>query len=236
MEKEEAEDVTDEDERSLNFITHLFTNYFVPLFKGANAKPSSLEHLTNLPQKACYQLTANLRTKTVEAVYVTWCSLGKPASVQDRFRFGLDRFGGFQRLLYSDESYGVIKQILLCGMQRNSQCQELCSKMFWSVIVSEWVQWRSLYELERVSISALYEIFFNKYTYSPETEEINTLIANLERLANVLDLEDEAHDPILKFIGTIFDFLTTAAEMKGFPESAEFDNDRVFYKLQLLLR
>ncbi|GMG51936.1 unnamed protein product [Ambrosiozyma monospora] len=144
MEKEEAEDVTDEDERSLNFITHLFTNYFVPLFKGANAKPSSLEHLTNLPQKACYQLTANLRTKTVEAVYVTWCSLGKPASVQDRFRFGLDRFGGFQRLLYSDESYGVIKQILLCGMQRNSQCQELCSKMFWSVIVSEWVQWRSL--------------------------------------------------------------------------------------------
>ncbi|GMG55805.1 unnamed protein product [Ambrosiozyma monospora] len=105
--------------------------------------------------------------------------------------------------------------------------------MFWSVIVSEWVQWRSLYELERVAISALYEIFFNKYTYSPETEEINTLIANLERLANVLDLEDEAHDPILKFIGTIFDFLTTAAEMKGFPESAEFDNDRVFYKLQV---
>ncbi|GME87898.1 unnamed protein product [Ambrosiozyma monospora] len=117
-------------------------------------------------------------------------------------------------------------------MQRNATCLELGSRMFWSLIVTEWVTHGSLYQFERVTISALYEIFLHRLRYSPEIMEINNFIATIKSYIK-MDFEDEAYQPVMQFVNTMFEFLTAAAELKNIPEGAEFDDDRAFYKLNV---
>ncbi|GME81986.1 unnamed protein product [Ambrosiozyma monospora] len=214
------------------FANCYFTCYFTCVLKCINSKPASIEHLGGLTLKGCYNLTKGLRTKAVTSIHGIWNVLGVNSTAEEKMRFGLDQFGGLQRNLYSDDNYVIVLQVLLCAMQQNVTCCEMGSKTFWSIIVCEWCKLQSLYELERVTISSLYEIFLHRLRYSPGIGEINNFISHLKSCIT-LDVEDEAYQPIMQFINTMFEFLSTAAELKCIPEGSEFEDDRAFYKIKI---
>ncbi|GMG33231.1 unnamed protein product [Ambrosiozyma monospora] len=220
------------DPNLIMFASKYLSSYIITMFQCSTCKAASLEHLNTIAMNGCYRITKDLRSNAVKSIYGTWNILGLPATEEEKKRFGLDKLGGLHSVLYSDENYVIVREILLCAMQKNDVCCELASKIFWSIIVCEWTKLEGLYELERVTVSSLYEIFMNKSSYSPESTEIRNFITTLRSFIT-LDVQDEAYQPIMQFINTMVDFLGAAAELKNIPEGAEFEDDRAFYNINI---
>ncbi|GME70407.1 unnamed protein product [Ambrosiozyma monospora] len=73
----------------------------------------------------------------------------------------------------------------------------------------------------------------HRMRYSPEINEIKHFISTLKSHIIILDIEDEAYQPIMQFVNTMFDFLKAAASLKAIPDSQEFDDDRAFFKINV---
>ncbi|GME70227.1 unnamed protein product [Ambrosiozyma monospora] len=220
------------DPNLITFASKYLSSYIICMLQCATSKPASIEHLNTIAVNGCYKITKDLRSNAVKSIYGTWNTLGLPATEEEKKRFGLDKLGGLHSVMYTDENYVIVREILLCAMQKNNVCCELASKIFWSIIVCEWTKREGLYELERVTISSLYEIFMNESSYSPESTEIRNFITTLRSFIT-LDVQDEAYQPIMQFINTMFDFLGAAAELKIIPEGIEFEDDRAFYNINI---
>ncbi|GME78430.1 unnamed protein product [Ambrosiozyma monospora] len=214
------------------FPKKIFTDYIMTMLKAACSKAASIEHLSIIPRKGCFSITGHLRTRCISSLYSTWNDLGRPANEEEITRFGLERFSGFQRLLYSNEDYIMMSELLLVCMQRNEKCHEFGTKMFWSIIVSELVETQSLFNLESQVMGSLYDIFLHRRRYSPDIDEIKSFITSLKSNV-VLDVEDEAYTTVTQFVNNLSEFLTTAAELKSIPEGDEFDDDRTFHKINI---
>ncbi|GME91430.1 unnamed protein product [Ambrosiozyma monospora] len=202
------------------------------MLKCADSKPAAVEHLSAIAKSGCYKLTKGLRTRTAKSIGDMWSRLGREPTEGEVFDYGVTNFDGFQRYLYSDLHYGLITELLLCCMQKNEVCREICCNMFWCIIISEWINRNTMYDLERVVISSFYEIFFHRQRYSPDSPEINNF-ASIMKGHMTCAPEHPAHQPVLQFINTMFEFLSTAAEMKTIPEGEEFEDDRTFYKINV---
>ncbi|GMG60221.1 unnamed protein product [Ambrosiozyma monospora] len=105
------------------FDYNFWTDYIYITFKCSTSKSSSIEHLSAIPQKACFNITNDTRDVVSEAMYFSWNRLGWDASEEEKQRFGLLRFGGYQRKLYaeSEDDFRIVYEILLCCMQRNTE-------------------------------------------------------------------------------------------------------------------
>ncbi|GME85713.1 unnamed protein product [Ambrosiozyma monospora] len=185
-----------------------------------------------IPTKACLAIANDTRDRAAFAMLYGWTKLGRHVTEEEKQRFGLESVAGHHRRFYNDDEFSFMSGVLYLALQRNDLCLTNGTKMFWSIIANEWIHSQDLYELERETISALYDIFLSDTNYSPELREVKNFISTLKSLI-VLDVEDEAYQPVMKLINVVFEFLRTANELKSIPAGEEFDDSRTFYKINI---
>ncbi|GME82905.1 unnamed protein product [Ambrosiozyma monospora] len=166
------------------------------------------------------------------AVERTWLRFARDANQEETQRFGLTKFDGYQLKLITDENVNFLAELMLFSLQRNQRCLEVGIDVCYTIICANWIHQQDMYELERETISALYNIFLDPKRYTPEPAEVRSFMAEIKRRSKI-DVEDEAFHPAMRFINNCAEFMKEAIQLKAIPAGPEFDNFRTFVKLRI---
>ncbi|EMG50595.1 hypothetical protein G210_2071 [Candida maltosa Xu316] len=209
----------------------LWGNYLKTLFKLAVLPPVSVEHLSDVPKSGCSKITHDVRKRASALINEAWDSLAWESTDEDMLRFNLKKFGGYQVEFINNE-YGILPDLMLLGLQRDSECQSVCVKILWSIMISEYILSDTLIEIEKQCLLGLYDIY-HKNSYKPTLVDQNNFIERM-KVTIRLDREDEAFEAIYGFIQNLQSFLGTLNYYISVPVGLEFKQDREFHELKLL--
>lgn len=211
----------------------LWIKFIINMLGIAITKPSSIEHLEITPKMASYFLLGDIRSKVAPVVNVSWEKLGSPSSLEDKARFQLEKFNGLQTsaLLLGDNTF--LHYLFLFSLQRSKPCLTTGGKILWSIMAAGVAKDESLFELERDSVSALYDVFERKNSYTAELMEINSFIHMLQKISERMDPEDTDISLVSKFVTTLSNYLSSLSDLKRIPNGDEFDDDRTFHSLNI---
>lgn len=212
------------------FDRSLWGNFFRGLLKLGSIAPVSVEHLSTIPRKDCYQITHKMRDRISDVVNECWDKLAWPATEEDVVRFNLTKFGGYQVEFISSD-FGILPDLMLFALQRNPSCQTVAVKVLWSILVSEYILSESVVDVEKECFTGLNELY-NRTAYKPSVNEQDALIERL-RTTIRLDREDEAFATISRFINNLAGFLVVLNDLNHVPVGPEFEDDRTFHKLNI---
>lgn len=217
-------------ENSELFDRVIWGNYLKTLIKLATLPPVAVEHLSDIPRKACMQITSTMRDRIAFLVNEAWDGLAWDAVDEDVLRFNLSKFGGYQ-VEFITNDYGILQDLMLLALQRNTLCQSVAVKILWSIMVSEYIISDSIIDIERECLVGLNDIY-NRHAYKPSLKEQQSLVERLKMTIR-LDREDEAFGLIYNFIETLAGFLDVLNDLNVVPVGTEFDDDRTFHKLNI---
>lgn len=217
-------------ENSELFDRVIWGNYLKTLIKLGTIAPVAIEHLSDIPRKACFQITHTMRDRIAFLVNEAWDGLAWEAVEEDVVRFNLSKFGGYQVEFISND-YGILQDLMLLALQKNSECQQVSVKILWSIMVSEYVLSESIIDIEKECLVGLNDIY-NRNSYKPSLREQQALVERL-KLTIRLDREDEAFHLIYNFIESLAGFLDVLNDLNVVPVGPEFDDDRTFHKLNI---
>ncbi|ODV64036.1 guanine nucleotide exchange factor DCK1 ASCRUDRAFT_78986 [Ascoidea rubescens DSM 1968] len=212
------------------FDRSLWGNFLKTCLKFATAMPSSICHLAEVPRKACWKITGDVRNRCALLINEVWDALAWDALEEDIVRFQLKKFGGYQ-VEFINFNYGVLQDLMLFCMQRHSNCQILGVKMLHTIIISEWLLNGNFNEIEKECILGFYEIFHSN-KYKPGQYEERNFIRRL-KMSIKIDPEDEAFPAIDGLIQNLSEFLEVLNDLENVPEGPEFDDDRTFHKINI---
>lgn len=205
-------------------------NYLKALLRLAVLPPVAVEHLSNVPGKACWEITRDVRDRAAFLVNEAWDALAWQATESDIIRFNLNKFGGYQVEFINDE-FSLISELMMFGLQRNEECQSVAVKMVWTIMVSEFILSGGLNEVEKQCLIGLYEVY-QKASYKPSREDQDNFINRMKATIR-LDREDEAFGIFYQFIQNLTAFCSTLNYYTSVPVAPEFDEDRRFHNIKL---
>lgn len=208
----------------------LWGNYLKTLLRLAVLAPVSTEHLTDVPRKACHQITGTMRDRIAFLINEAWDMLAWEATEEDVVRFNLSKFGGYQ-VEFINQDYGILQDLMLVALQKNLQCQQVSVKILWSIMVSEFILSDNIIDIEKECLVGLHDIYYRN-AYKPTPVEQESFIERM-KLTIRLDREDEAFGLIYSFIQTLSGFLSVLNDLNSVPVGPEFDDDRTFHKLNI---
>ncbi|CAI5756601.1 unnamed protein product [Candida verbasci] len=218
-------------EQSEMFDRILWGNYFRSLLKLAVVPSVAIEHLSDIPKRACHAITKDVRSRIAFLINEAWDSLAWDATEEDVVRFNLKKFGGYQVEFINGE-YGILSDLMLFALQRDQECQAVSVKILWTIIISEYILSENLKEVEKQCLLGLHEIY-HKSSYKPSMEDQNNFIDRLKATIR-LDGEDVAFGLIYGFIKSFQAFCSTLNYYSSVPIGSEFDEDRTFHEIKLL--
>ncbi|GMG36339.1 unnamed protein product [Ambrosiozyma monospora] len=166
-------------------------------------------------------------------MYSAWKRMGFPVSEETQKRFSIDRVGGLQKHMYEEGEYNIRSLILTMAMQRNKTCLETASKMAWDIFVTHWIEKGNLYDSQKETISALYDIFFNNEDYVPTSTEVMNFASVMLQLHSKMDHDDEAYEGMVASGGMMFSFIQIAIKIRAIPISSEFDYARTSLQIKI---
>lgn len=208
----------------------LWGNYLRCLFKLAILPPVSVEHLSEIPKGACSRITNDVRKRAAFLINEAWDSLAWESTDEDMLRFNLKKFGGYQVEFINDE-YGILPDLMLLGLQRDSECQSVAVKILWSIMISEYILSDSLMDVEKQCLVGLHEIY-HRHAYKPTALDQANFIERM-KVTIRLDREDVAFDIIYGFIKNLDSFFGTLNYYTSVPAGPQFDEDRTFHEIKL---
>lgn len=217
-------------EESEHFDRVLWGNYLKALLKLAVLPPVAVEHLSNVPSKACSEITRDVRDRAAYLINEAWDALAWQATESDIIRFNLNKFGGYQVEFINDE-FSLISELMMFGLQRNDECQSVAVKMVWTIMVSEFILSGGLHEIEKQCLIGLYEVY-QKASYKPSKEDQDNFVNRMKATIR-LDREDEAFGIFNEFIQNLTAFCSTLNYYISVPVAPEFDEDRRFHNIKL---
>ncbi|KAK6457664.1 dedicator of cytokinesis protein 4 CRK binding protein [Scheffersomyces xylosifermentans] len=217
-------------EESNLFDRSIWGNYLKTLLRLSGLAPVSIEHLSEVPKKACYQITGTMRDRIAYLVNEAWDALAWDATPEDIIRFNLSKFGGYQ-VEFINNDYGILQDLMLFALQKNVNCQSVSVKMLWSIIVAEFIVSDTIVDVERECLVGLHEIYYRN-AYKPSIAEQEGFIERM-KLTIRLDREDIAFGVVYSFIESLSGFLTVLNDLNSVPVGPEFDDDRTFHKLNI---
>lgn len=208
----------------------LWGNYLKTLLRLGTLAPVSVEHLLDVPRKACIQITGTMRDRIAYLVNEAWDMLAWDATDQDVVRFNLLKFGGYQ-VEFINHDYGILQDLMLFSLQRNLECQLVGVKILWSIMISEYILLDLIVDVEKECLVGLHDIFYRN-AYKPTKQVQNRFIERM-KLTIRLDREDVAFNIVYKFIETLRGFMDVLNDLNAVPVGPEFDDDRTFHKLNI---
>ncbi|KAG2733065.1 hypothetical protein G9P44_004055 [Scheffersomyces stipitis] len=212
------------------FDRSLWGNYLKTLLKLSGLAPVSIEHLTDVPKKACFQITGTMRDRIAYLLNEAWDALAWDATDEDYVRFNLKKFGGYQ-VDFVNNDYGILQELMLFALQRSVECQTVAVNILWSVIVSEFIVSDSIVDIEKECLVGLHDIYYRN-AYKPGVPEQESFIERM-KLTFRLDREDVAFSTVYNFIESLSGFLVVLNDLNSVPVGPEFDDDRTFHKLNI---
>lgn len=217
-------------EQSDLFDRVLWGNYLKTLLRVATLQPVSVEHLSDIPKKACFQITSTVRDRAAFLVNEAWDNLSWDATQEDVIRFNLKKFGGYQ-VEFINQDYGILQDLMLFALQRNDECQSVGVKILWAIMISEYILSDSIVAIEKECLVGLHEIYYRN-AYKPSFLEQERFIERM-KITIRIDREDEAFNIVYKFIENLSDFMTVLNDLNSVPVGPEFEDDRTFHKLNI---
>lgn len=212
------------------FDRSLWGNFLKAILKLSALAPVSIEHLSTVPRKACYQITGTMRDRIATMLNEAWDSLAWHSTEEDIVRFHLTKFGGYQVEFISSD-FGIIQDLMLFALQRNANCQEVAVKILWSILVSEFILSDSIVDAERECLVGLHEIYY-RTAYKPSSNEQNSLIERIKSTIR-LDTEDVVYGTIMQFVSNLTNFMEILNDLNHVPVGPEFEDERTFHKLNI---
>ncbi|GME79235.1 unnamed protein product [Ambrosiozyma monospora] len=213
-------------------LQDFWIEFFSTNLRCATSKVASIEHLCILTKRACYNITGDIRTRVAEAVERTWLRFARKSTAEEKQRFGIAEFDGYQCKLITDDNVDFLAELLLFCLQRNPKCLQVGIELCYNIICANWIHVQDFYELEREGISALYNVFLNPNRYTPEPADVKNVLMAIQK-RSAIDVEDEAYHPAMRFINLLGDFMREAIQLKAIPTGPEFDDFRTFIKLRI---
>lgn len=217
-------------EKSEMFDRVIWGNYLKTLLRLGVLAPVAVEHLSEVPRKACSQITGTMRDRISFLVNEAWDALAWDSTEEDVIRFNLNKFGGYQVEFISND-YGILQELMLFALQKNQECQAVSVKILWSIIISEYVLSDNIIDIEKECLVGLHDIYYRN-AYKPSMVEQNSFIERMKKTIR-LDREDEAFEIIYNFIDSVDGFLKVLNDLNNVPVGPEFDDDRTFHKLNI---
>lgn len=217
-------------EKAESFDKVLWGNYLLTSLRLATLAPVSTEHLTDVPRKACHQLTGTMRTRIASLIKEVWERLSRGASEDDKSRFFLSEFGGYQ-LHFIHGEYSILEPLMLFALQKNPACQSVAAKVLWSILIAEYILNSTIIDVERECLVGL-NVIYSRNNYKPGTSEQDNFINKMKAIIRI-DREDEAFIVIYKFIETLQGFMLVLNDLNSVPVGPEFDDDRTFHMLNI---
>lgn len=212
------------------FDRSLWGNFFRAVLKLSALATVSIEHLSTVPRKACYQITGTMRDRIATMLNDAWDSLAWNSTEEDIVRFHLTKFGGYQVEFISSD-FAIIQDLMLFALQRNSNCQEVAVKILWSILVSEFILSDSIVDAERECLIGLHEIY-HRTAYKPSSTEQNSFIERIKSTIR-LDTEDVVYGTIMQFVSNLTSFMEILNDLNNVPVGPEFEDERTFHRLNI---
>ncbi|CAK9435618.1 uncharacterized protein LODBEIA_P03450 [Lodderomyces beijingensis] len=217
-------------QESDSFDRVLWGNYLKTVLRLAVLSPVAVEHLSEVPKRACAAIAKDIRDRAAHLVNEAWDALAWDATEDDVIRFNLSKFGGYQVEFINDE-FGILPDLMMFALQRHQECQTVAVKILWTILVSEYVVNDSLEEVEKECLIGLSDIY-EKHSYKPSKEDQTSFIERL-KLTVRLDREDVAFGVFYGFIQSLTAFCSTLTYYNSVPFGPEFDEDRMFHQIKL---
>ena len=215
---------------SEHFDRALWGNYMKALLRLAVLPPVAVEYLSDIPKRACGEITHDIRDRAASLLEQAWDSLAWEATEEDMVRFNLHKFGGFQVEFINDE-FSILQELMLFALQRNLSCHNVAVKILWSILVSEYIVSDNLREVERECLIGLSEIY-QKPSYKPTKQDQDGFIDRLKSTIRI-DREDIAFGAFNGFVQGMAEFCSTLNYYASVPVGPEFDEDRMFHQIKL---
>lgn len=212
------------------FDRSLWGNFFKALLRISSLAPVSIEHLSTIPRKACFQITGTMRGRIATIMNEAWDSLAWESTPEDVVRFNLTKFGGYQ-VEFISGSYSILQDLMLFALQRDTACQAASVKILWSILVSEFILSDSIVDVERECLVGLHDIYY-RTAYKPLINEQNSFLERMKATIR-LDREDVAYNTVLQFIANLSGFMEVLNDLNNVPVGPEFEDDRTFHKLNI---
>lgn len=212
------------------FDRSLWGNFLKAILKLSALAPVSIEHLSTVPRKACYQITGTMRDRIASMLNEAWDSLAWNSTEEDIVRFHLTKFGGYQVEFISSD-FAIVQDLMLFALQRNANCQEVAVKILWSILVSEFILSDSIVDAERECLVGLHEIYY-RTAYKPSSNEQNSFMERIKSTIR-LDTEDVVYSTIMQFVSNLTNFMEILNDLNHVPVGPEFEDERTFHKLNI---
>lgn len=213
------------------FETRLWYDFLECVLRLAGSEFMAIEYQSEQKRTAIWKISKDLRGRAVSLLKNMWDAIGWPASDEDKGRFGLDVYGGYQVQMFGGET-SIVKDILTLCLARHPASQSVATQILYSMIVSEWTLNEDLSGLQREVIISLDDIFQSR-TNLPESYEKKSF-SNFLRAASHVDPEDESYPYINHLLDDVEEFLDLLFDLYSIPPGDAYNDDRIFHALNVL--
>jgi dedicator of cytokinesis protein 3 len=213
------------------FETRIWYDFLDCVLRLAGSEFMAIEHQSEQKRTAIWKISKDLRGRAVTLLKSMWDAIGWPASEEDKERFGLEVYGGYQVQMFGGET-SIVKDILNLCLARHPTTQSVATQILYSMIISEWTLNEDLIGLQREMIISLDDIFQSR-THLPESYEKKSFSTFL-RSSFTVDSEDESYPYINHLLDDVEEFLDLLLDLYSIPPGDAYNDDRIFHALNVL--
>lgn len=221
------------------FDRSLWSKYLKSLLAMSSSMPASICHLAEVPRKATWKITQDIRSRCASVVNQSWDCLGWDSLKRDYVRFNVKKNSGYHVEFIQDD-YGILEELVVFCLQRNAQCQIVGVKVLWTIMIAELLVQETSDEPVQNKLAAIekgcmvgLDKFFKSERYIPGLYEQRNFIKRLKMVVR-LDPEDESFPDVYNFIQNLSEFLDIQNDLTSVPKGDEFDDERTFHDLDIL--
>lgn len=219
-------------EHAEDFNSGLWYSFLTCLLQLAGSEAVAVEHLPLQKRKAIWRISGDIRGRAAELLHEMWDAIGWQATEEDRVRFDLNVFGGFQVQMFGGET-SLVRDVLNLCLVRHSGAQKTAIHILRSMIVSEWTLNEDLTGLQREIIASLDDIFQSR-GFLPDEDEKEAFSNSLRASFYQIDREDVAYPYINALLDDIEEFLDLLLDLYNVPPGDAYNDDRIFHALNVL--
>ncbi|KAF5104790.1 hypothetical protein DV451_000381 [Geotrichum candidum] len=218
-------------ENAEEFNSGLWFSFLTCLLHLAGSEAIAVEHLPEQKRKTVWKISGDIRGRAADLLREMWDAIGWHATDEDRNRFQLDIFGGFQVQMFGGET-SLVRDVLNLCLVRHPAAQKAAVHVLHSMIVSEWTLNEDLTGLQREIIASLDDIFQSR-AFLPEDYDRSSF-SQLLRNSFHIDREDEVYPYITALIDDVEEFLDLLLDLYRVPPGDAYNDDRIFHALNVL--
>ncbi|KAI5283858.1 hypothetical protein KEM54_001780 [Ascosphaera aggregata] len=189
------------------FDTNLWKLFFITLMNVVSSDSLALENFPEQKRRAVWKVGGDIREQGAALLQRTWAAIGWEAVGNEKERYGLGRFGGYQVQYVPSLVFPIVK---LC-ISVHEKLRHVAVGLLWSLIASEWQLNGNLSIIEAEIIASL-DLLFKTNEFA-DSAVCKLFVADLyDTFQGITPHEDTEFSGVLrKFFCTVDELLDLLA-------------------------